>query len=104
MPRISGVSATTTVWLMRRRPRPRTVARWRWIWPKGLFTSVTFTFLAGAFFAMAVSARDLGNCLAALGCDALRRRHARQRIHRRTHHVDRIARAVALREHVAHAG
>ena len=27
MPRISGVSATSTVWCMRRRPSPRTVAR-----------------------------------------------------------------------------
>src|SRR5512139_1658952 len=110
MPRTSGVSFTTTVWCMRRRPRPRTVARCRWIWPKWLFTSVTLTVLPAAvsFFVailvMGLSARDFGDRLAALGSDALRSRHTGESVHRRAHDVDRVARAIRLREHVADAG
>ena len=49
MPRFSGVSATTTVWFMRRRPSPLAVARCRCNWPKTLFTRVTLTVLPEAF-------------------------------------------------------
>ncbi len=41
MPRISGVSASTTESRMRRSPSPRTVAWWLRNWPCTLFTSVT---------------------------------------------------------------
>src|SRR5690606_8439631 len=49
------------------------------------------------------SRHDLFDALAALRRDLFRRLHARERRHRGTHDVDRVARAMALREHVAHA-
>src|SRR5690606_2198550 len=91
-------SATSTVWWRRRRPRPFTDEMIAFSSPKVLFTWVTRMVL----LAMALS-QDLFHALAALGRDLIGRTHGRERIDGGTHDVDRVARAVALGEHVAHA-
>src|SRR5579863_1469804 len=101
MPRTSGVSCTETVWCMRRSPRPRTQSRCRWSFPKGLFTSVTLIIFV---FLLIGSALDLVQGLAALGGNLMRRSDAGERIHGGAHYVDGVTRAVALGEHVLHAG
>ena len=45
MPRLEGVSATTTVWPMRRNPRPRAELRMLASWPARLLVNVTLTVL-----------------------------------------------------------
>ena len=53
MPRVAGVSTSSTLWPIRRSPMPCTVAAWVRSNPIGLFTSVIFTFgvsPAGFFF------------------------------------------------------
>src|SRR5579863_6182029 len=97
MPRFSRVSATITLWWMRVRPSPRADAAMFCSWPCRLLTSVTFSCLSAM-----VLTRDLFEGLATLGRDLLGRTDLRQCVHGRAYHVDRIARAVALGEHVAH--
>src|SRR5277367_1302807 len=98
MPRFDGVSATTTLWPMRRNPKPRAELRMLASWPYMLLIKVTLIDLSDM-----TSAHEFRDVLAALGRDIVRGAQLGQRIHGRPHHVDRIARAVALGKHVAHA-
>src|SRR6056297_83172 len=104
MPRFSGVSSTVTVWLIFLRPSPATQALWLARRPYRLFTSVTFSFCPLLSDLAIVLALYLVDFLAALRRDAVRRVHRLQRVDRRAHHVDGVARAVALGQHVTHAG
>src|SRR5688572_21508049 len=52
MPRVSGVSGSSTVWRIFRNPIPRTVSNWVRLKPIVLLTSVTFSSLAAGFFAL----------------------------------------------------
>src|ERR1700722_11523377 len=99
MPRFDGVSETTTLWPMRRHPRP--FAQWRMLanWPYMLLINVTLIDLSDM-----VSAHQFRYGLAALGRDVVRRAQLGQRVHGRPHHIDGVARAIALRKHVAHTG
>src|ERR1700722_11946353 len=99
MPRFDGVSATTTLWPIRRNPKPLAELRMLASWPAMLLINVTLTVLS-----VMTSAHDLGNALAAFGRDVIRRAQLGQSIHRGPHHIDGVARAVALGEHVAYAG
>src|SRR6185436_2402557 len=114
MPRTAGVSSSSTVWLMRRRPRPRTVARWLSRVPTTPRTSVTLTvlpdfFAVTLFLAMILIffscrlTQDLFDRLAALrrdlGCGA----HALQSVDRGANHVIGIRRTEALGQDVGHA-
>src|ERR1700688_417612 len=99
MPRFDGVSATTTLWPIRRNPKPLAELRMLANWPYMLLIKVTLIDLP-----VMTSAHDFRDVLAALGRDVVRRAQLGERIHGRAHDVDRIARAIALREHVAHAG
>ena len=45
IPRVSGVSTSSTVWRMRRRPIPSTVSAWVRLNPIGLRTRVILTVL-----------------------------------------------------------
>src|SRR5215831_4626734 len=111
MPRTAGVSCTSTVWPMRRRPSPAAHALCVRSRPFRLFVNVTLIFLS-ALIALTFSiarcrARASGLHLlhrqTALLRDLLRRTHVLQCFERRAYHVDRIRRAVALREHVVYA-
>src|SRR4249920_2742720 len=99
MPRFDGVSATTTLWPMRRNPRPLAELRMLANWPYMLLINVTLIDLS-----VMTSAHEFRNALAALGRDVVRSAQLGQRVHGRAHHIDGIARAIALGEHVAHAG
>src|SRR6056297_423922 len=100
MPRISGVSCSSTLWCMRRKPRPRTVSRCLPILPLGLRTSVTRSF---ADFFLAMIFQDLLYALAALGRDRFRGSHVLQALDRGANQVDRVVGAHALGQHVVHA-
>src|ERR1700691_3700296 len=99
MPRFEGVSATTTLWPMRRSPKPRAELRMLAIWPNMLLINVTLIDLSD----MALT-HEFRDALAALGRDVVRSAQFGERIHGRAHHIDGVARAVALREHVTHPG
>src|ERR1700678_1157133 len=99
MPRFDGVSATTTLWPIRRNPKPRAELRMLANWPAILLIKVTLM-----VFSVMTSTYDFRDGLAALRRNIVRGAQLAQRIHSGAHHIDRIARAVALREHVAHAG
>src|SRR5271165_4689514 len=98
IPRFDGVSATTTLWPMRRNPKPFAELRILANWPNRLLTRVILIDLS-----VMASPHEFRDALAALGCDVIRRAQLGQRVHGRPHHVDGIARAVALGEHVSHA-
>src|SRR6185437_5805042 len=98
MPRFDGVSATSTLCPMRRSPRPRAELRMLANWPYMLLIKVTLIDLS-----VMTLAHEFRDALAALGRDVVRRAQLGQRIHGRPHHVDGVARTVALGEHVAHA-
>src|ERR1700731_3895651 len=99
MPRFDGVSATTTLWPMRRSPRPFAELRMLASWPYKLLIKVTLIDLS-----VMTSARDFRDGLAALGRDVVRRAQLGQRIHGRAHHIDGVGGAVTLGEYVAHSG
>src|ERR1700722_323338 len=99
MPRFDGVSATTTLWPIRRNPRPRAELRMLASCPNMLLINVTLIDLS-----VMTLAHEFRDALAALGRDIIRGAQLGQRIHGRTHHIDGIARTVALGEHVAPAG
>src|SRR5262249_48455398 len=98
MPRIWGVSSCTTVCCIRRIPSARTVAPWSAGCPLALFVCVILSLRA--------IRRPLSEHL--LERAPAHRRHVRrpaqplQAVDRRLHHVVRVARAEALREHVLH--
>src|SRR5918994_177571 len=101
MPRFSGVSLTSMLWCRRRRPSPLAHCACPGVRPKRLFKSVSRIVLL-PFATSVSSAEELFGGLAALSRDLRGRAHLRESIHRRAHDVDRVARAVALREHVTH--
>src|SRR3990170_4266644 len=119
MPRTCGVSTTSTVWLMRRRPMPRTVSRCACLQPMMLFASVTFIFLSAMLPLSAraqsaviagdrarfsdLSADDLFHRLAALGGHLGGSVHLLQPVQRGADHVVGIGRPEALRQHVGDA-
>ena len=67
MPRFDGVSATTTLWPMRRNPKPRAELRMLANWPYMLLISVTLS-----DFSVMASTHEFRDGLAALGRDVLR--------------------------------
>src|ERR1700729_3387733 len=97
MPRFEGVSATTTLCPILRSPKPRAELRMLASWPYMLLINVTLI----DFSDMALT-HEFRDALAALGRDVVRSAQLGQRIHGRTPHIDGVARAVALREHIAH--
>src|ERR1700730_8620679 len=97
MPRFDGVSATTTLWPIRRNPKPLAELRMLANWPNRLLIKVTLIDLSDMTLA-----HEFRNALAALGRDIVRRAQLGQSIHGGAHHDDRVLRAVALGEHVAH--
>src|SRR5258708_36890324 len=97
MPRFDGVSATRTVWPIRRNPKPFAELRMLANWPYRLLIKVTLIVLSDMTLA-----HEFRDALAALGGDIVRRAQLGQRVHGGAHHVDGISRTVALREHVAH--
>src|SRR5882762_623010 len=99
MPRFDGVSATMTLWPIRRNPKPFAELRMLANWPYMLLIKVTCIDLSGMTLA-----HEFRDGLAALGRDVIRRTQLGERIHGGAHHIDRVSRAIALREHVAHTG
>src|SRR5271169_972570 len=99
MPRFDGVSATTTLWPMRRSPRPRAELRMLASWPAMLLIRVTLI-----VFPVMTLAHYFRDALAALGGNIVGGAQLGERVHGGAHHVDGVARAVALGEHVAHPG
>src|SRR5580700_7733445 len=99
MPRFEGVSATTTLCPMRRKPKPRAELRILASCPAMLLIKVTLIDLP----VMSLT-HDFRDGFAALRRNVVRRAQLAERIHGRAHHIDGIARAVALGEHVAHPG
>ena len=67
MPRFDGVSATTTLWPMRRNPKPLAELRMLANWPYMLLIKVTLIDLS-----VMKLARDFRDALAALGRDVVR--------------------------------
>src|SRR5579862_2977957 len=98
MPRLAGVSATTTLWPIRRRPSPRAEARMLASCPAKLLIKVTLRDLS-----LIRLAHEFLDALAALGGDVVRGAELAEGVHGRPHHIDGIARPVALGEHVADA-
>src|ERR1700736_9005 len=91
MPRFDGVSATTTLWPIRRNPRPLAELRMLANWPYMLLIKVTLIDVS-----VMTLAHDFRDALAALGRDVVRSAQLGECIHGRAHHVDGIARAVTL--------
>src|SRR5919201_1359505 len=109
MPRVAGVSFSSTVWRMRRRPRPRTVVACFRSNPIGLFTSVTLTvapFVSVRWLAMALCARarERLQFLSAKPRDRHRILQRREAGERGAHDVVRVRRSERLREDVGDAG
>src|SRR2546427_1367150 len=103
MPRTSGVSSSSTVWLRHLRPRPRTVARWSSFLPRKPLMSVILT-LPTCFSAATISSlRQLLDRQSALARDICRGIAILQRVERRPYDVVRIGRPVALGKDVGHA-
>src|SRR6476620_4685772 len=107
MPRVAGLSATSTVCPIRFSPRARIVARLRAMWLIVLFVWVTRS-LAG------IGCHLRGGCRlardpadeadATAGAELLGRVQAPERLDRGPGHVDRVGRAVGLGEDVADPG
>src|SRR3982751_5821683 len=73
MPRVSGVSANSTLWFSRRRPRPVTVAAWVLLKPIVLRNNVTFSRLPAVFVDVFAICLPLpGRNPVALGAEQLR--------------------------------
>src|ERR1700681_1441051 len=100
MPRVCGVSSTSTLWLRHLSPRPRTVARWSGFFPTSPRTSVTRSFFGAV---MALGFRQLFDRQTALGGDFGRPIAVFERIERRAHDVVRVGRSVALGQDIGHA-
>src|SRR5260221_7569135 len=103
MPRFEAVSSTSTEWRIRRSPSPCTDARILRSCPAVLRICVTLILpLIVRFLGDSrPSGQDLLDGLATLRGDVLGRGDVRERVEGGAHHVDGIARAVALGEHVA---
>src|SRR6202167_3111673 len=99
MPRFEGVSPTTTLWPMRRNPIPRAELPMLASWPDMLLINVSLIDVSD----MALT-HEFRDALAALGRDVVRSAQLGERVHGGAHHIDGVSRAVALREHIAHAG
>src|SRR5512139_1643263 len=96
MPRMAGVSSSSTVWRMRRRPRPRTVALCGVSAPRRPLTCVTLIFLGEVISVSFDSADDLFDLLAALGRDLRGAVLLEQPVEGRAHDVVGVGGAVAL--------
>src|SRR5438876_7348756 len=108
MPRVAGLSGISTVCPIRFSPRARTVARLRAMWLIVLLTWVTRRLSAIAGLRREDCrrlARDPARePNAAPGAELLGRMQAPERLDRGSGHVDRVRRAVGLRQDVANAG
>src|ERR1022692_122634 len=104
MPRFDGVSATTTLCPIRRRPKPRAELRMAASWPAILLINVTLINVTFMDLPLMTLAQNFRDALAALGRNVIRRTQLGQSVHGGAHHIDGVARAVALGEHVAHPG
>src|SRR6266567_1249995 len=100
MPRTSGVSTTSTLWLRHLRPSPRTVARWSSRLAVSPLIRVTLSFFSTGTIS---SLRELFDGQAALGSDVRRRVALLERVERRPHHVVRVRRSMAFRQDVGYA-
>src|SRR5438034_6065945 len=104
MPRVSGVSASSTVWRIRRSPMPSTVSPCVLLKPIGLRTSVILSRLASvcllaAFFATSGS-YEFREVLAAQARHESRILQIHQAGKRRPYHVVRVGRAERLRQDI----
>src|ERR1022692_3281293 len=99
MPRFDGVSATTTLCPIRRRPKPRAELRMAASWPAMLLINVTLIDLP-----LMTLAQNFRDALAALGRNVIRGAQLGQGVHGGAHYVDGVSGAVAFGEHVAHPG
>src|SRR5580698_301602 len=111
MPRNSGRSGLTTVWPIRRRPSERSESRCTLVPPIFDLTWVTLSWAishpspAGRGTRLQHRLRrHLLDRQAALGGDLLGTAQPLERRHGGVHHVDRVGRALRLRQHVADAG
>ena len=86
MPRFDGVSATTTLWPIRRNPKPRAELRMLASWPYMLLIKVTLIVLSDMTLP-----HEFRDALAALRRDVVRSAQLGERIHGRAHHIDRVA-------------
>src|SRR5271155_388230 len=102
MPRTSGVSSSSTLWLRHLRPRPRTVARWSSLLPRRPLMSVILNFPTCVSAATISSLHELLDGHPALARDVRRCVAVLERVERRPHHVVRIGRAVALGQDIGH--
>src|SRR5205809_2141009 len=100
MPRTSGVSTTSTVWLRHLSPSPRTVARWSSRLAVSPLISVTLSFFSTGTIS---SLRELFDSQAALGGDVRRRVALLECVERGPHHVVRVRRPMAFRQDVGYA-
>src|SRR5258706_11257785 len=100
MPRTSGVSTPSTVWLSYLRPSPRTVARWSSRFAVSPLIRVTLSFFPIATIS---TLRELFDGQAALGSDVRRRVALLERVKCRPHHVVRVRRSMAFRQNVGYA-
>src|SRR6185503_20407318 len=105
MPRVSGVSGSSTVWRSRRSPMPWTVLACVLLKPMVLRTSVTFSFLsvACATSVPRLRADQLAFFLAAHPRHGRRVLQLHQSAERRAHDVVRVGRAERLGQHVLDA-
>src|SRR5688500_9219945 len=105
MPRVTGVSTTSTERLMRRRPRPCTVASCVLLKTIWLTTSVIVTFSPLSFAALlAIAAHHVFEILAAEPRDERRVLEAEERRERRAHDVVVVRRSERLGHDARHAG
>src|SRR6266536_256339 len=102
MPRTSGVSSSSTVWLRHLRPRPRTVARWSSFLPRKPLMSVILTFPTCFSAATISSLRELFDRQSALARDIRRGIAILQGVECRPYDVVRIGRSVALGQDVGY--
>src|SRR5690554_1160700 len=97
---MEGVSSSSTVWPILRRPRPFTHSLCLGWQPIGLRVRVTLIVFA---FAM-TSTQNIFDGFTALGCNIFRRFHGLQTLDGRTNHVHRVGGAVALGQYVLKIG
>src|SRR6185436_20887087 len=107
MPRVAGVSITSTEWFVHLRPSPRTVALWLTLALWELLKSLTRIFFVSAIWGFLLSFLDsrfhhLFDGHPAFGRDVRRGAAILEGVDRRPDEVVGVGRAVALRQHVRH--
>src|SRR5687767_2756841 len=103
MPRVSGVSGSSTEWRIFRSPMPWTVFACVSLKPIVLLTSVTLSRLAAAFCAAFLAMNQLALFLAAVPRHQRRILQFHEAAEGRPHDVVRVGRAERLRQHVGDA-